>query len=106
LKCEIYGKLILAVLIHRLHAHLNSLFWNKEQRELSFDKFYKRFQERAFAVLAKLLVSVQKAAQYLADEISNVITNCLKLKQRSRKSTLERLETGISEKIVCCTMNS
>jgi hypothetical protein len=106
LKCEIYGKLILAVLIHRLHANLNSLFWNKEHREISFDKFYKRFQERAFSILAKLLASVHKAVQYLADEISNVIINCLKLKQRSRKSTLERLETGIGEKIVCCGVNS
>jgi hypothetical protein len=25
-KCEIYGKLIVAVLVHRIHAHLNSLF--------------------------------------------------------------------------------
>jgi hypothetical protein len=99
LKCEIYGKLILAVLVHRIHAYLNSLFWNRARRELSFDKFYKRFQERAFAVLTHLLVSVQKAAQYLAAQIHNVATNCLKLKQRSRQSTLEMLAGNTEDKV-------
>ena len=99
LKCEIYGKLILAVLVHRIHACLNNLFWNRAQRELSFDKFYKRIQERAFAILSQLLVSVQKAVQYLAAEIRAVATNCLKLKQRSRQSTLEML-TGTKKKKV------
>lgn len=99
LKCEIYGKLILAVLVHRIHAHLNNLFWNRAHRELSFDKFYKRFQERAFAVHTQLLVSIQKAAQYLAAEIRNVVTNCLKLKQHSRQSTLETLAGNMGEKV-------
>jgi hypothetical protein len=99
LKCEIYGKLILAVLVHRIHAHLNNLFWNRAHRELSFDKFYKRFQERAFAVLTQLLVSVQKAAQYLAAAIRTVATNCLKLKQRSRPSTLEMLAGNTEPKV-------
>ncbi len=98
LKCEIYGKLILAVLVHRVYAYLDSLFWNRAQRELSFDKFYKRFQERAFAVLTQLLVSVRKAAQYLAAEIRNLVTNRLKLKQRSRQSTLEMLAGNTEDK--------
>jgi len=99
LKCEIYGKLILAVLVHRVHAYLNNLFWNRAHRELSFDKFYKRFQERAFTVLTQLLVSVQKAAWYLATEIRSVVTNCLKLKQRSRQTTLEILAGSKEKKI-------
>ena len=99
LKCEIYGKLIMAVLIHRIHAHLNNLFWNRAHRELSFDKLYKRFQERAFAILTQLLVSAQKAAQYVAAEIRTVVPNCLKLKQRSRQSTLEMLAGSVGEKV-------
>jgi hypothetical protein len=99
LKCEVYGKLILAVLVHRIHAYLNSLFWNHAHREISFDKFYKRFQERAFAILAHLLVSVRKAIQYLTAEIRSVVTNCLKLKQHSRQSTLEILTENMQEKV-------
>jgi hypothetical protein len=95
LKCEIYGKLILAVLIHRIHAHINTQLWNQARRELSFDKFYKRIQERAFALLHLLLLSVQKAAIYLTAEINRIVKNCLKLQQDSRQTTLETLE-GIS----------
>lgn len=98
LKCEIYGKLILAVLVHRMYAYLNSLFWNHTHREISFDKFYKRFQERAFAILVQLQVSVRKAIQYLTAEIRSIAINCLKLKQLSRQSTLELLAHNIQQK--------
>ena len=95
LRCEIYGKLIFAVLIHRMHALVNNLLWKTFQRELSFDKFYKRIQERAFAILHLLLLSVRKAIEYLAVEIPKVLKNCLKLQQHSRKSTLEKLIENI-----------
>ena len=94
LRCEIYGKLIFAVLMHRMHSLINNLLWKRFQRELSFDKFYKRIQERAFALLHLLLLSVRKAIQYLSVEIPNVLKNCLKLQQRSRKTTLEKLIGG------------
>lgn len=99
LRCEIYGKLILAVLVHRIHAHLNNLLWNQAHRELSFDKFYKRIQERAFALLWLLLGSVPKAANYLADQVTGLVKNCLKLRQRSRKTTLQALEGATDDSI-------
>jgi hypothetical protein len=98
LKCEIYGKLILAVLVHRIHALVNNLLWNQAQLELSFDKFYKRIQERAFAVLHLLLLSVHKAVQYLSGEILRVVKNCLKLYQRSRRTTLEMLSGSTKQR--------
>lgn len=99
LKCEIYGKLILAVLINRVHAHINNQLWNQAHRELSFDKFYKRIQERAFTLLSLLLLSVHKAALYLSDEIDRLVKNCLKLQQRSRQTTLEILEGATAHSV-------
>ena len=99
LKCEIYGKLILAVLVHRIHADLNNLFWNQAHRELSFDKFYKRIQERAFAILHRLLLSVPMAVKYLSVEIRSVVKNCFKLQQRSRQTTLEMLGGKTGQKV-------
>jgi hypothetical protein len=87
------------VLALRIHACLNNSFWNQAQREFSFDKFDKQIQERAFAILSQVLVSVQKAVQYLAAEIRAVATNCLKLMQRSRQSTLE-MPAGTKKKKV------
>jgi len=99
LKCEIYGKLILAVMVHRIHALLNNLFWNQAHRELSFDKFYKRIQECAFATLHRLLLSVPMAVQYLFAEIKTAVKNCLKLQQRSRQTTLEMLEGNTGQRV-------
>jgi Transposase DDE domain len=99
LKCEIYGKLILAVLVQRIHADLNNLFWNRAHRELSFDKFYKRIQERAFAILHQLLLSVPMAVQYLSAEIRSVVNNCFKLQQRSRQTTLQSLEGNTGQEV-------
>jgi hypothetical protein len=89
LLCEIYGKLIIAVMIHRIHADINISIWNTRRRELSMEKLYKRVQERAFIILDLILLSLQKAIDYLKDEIPRLIKNCMKSRQRSRQTTLE-----------------
>ena len=94
LLCEIYGKLIMAVLIHRVHAEINIRLWNNNKRQLSMEKLYKRIQERAFIILDLLLISLQRAIDYLKSEIPRLIKNSLKSKQRSRRTTLEILEFG------------
>jgi len=94
LLCELYGKLIMAVLIHRIHADINIRLWNAKRRELSMEKFYKRIQERAFIILDLLLVSLRKAIAYLEDEIPRLTNNCLKFRQRFRRTTLEIIEYG------------
>ncbi len=92
LRCELYGKLIGAVLIHRIHASETNRLWNSKRREVSMDKFYKRFQERAFTLLRLLLASVSDAVAYLRDQIKRIIPACLKERQCSRMTTLECLE--------------
>lgn len=92
LRCELYGKLIGAVIIHRIHASATNRLWNAQRREVSMDKFYKRFQERAFTLLRLLLADVGEALQYLRDQIKHILPMCLKNRQRSRLTTLEMLE--------------
>ena len=92
LRCELYGKLIGAVLIHRIHAAETNRFWNTKRREVSMEKLYKRFQERAFTLLAMRLSSVLEAVAYRRDQIKRIIPACLKGRQRSRMTTLEILE--------------
>ena len=94
LLCEIYGKMIMAIIIHRIHAEKNIMLWNNKRREVSMDKLYKRIQERAFVILGLLLKSPIAAIKYLETEIENMTKICLKNKQRSRKTTLEMLEFG------------
>lgn len=91
-RCELYGKLIGAVLIHRIHAAETNRLWRSKRREVSMEKFYKRFQERAFSFFRKLLFSIAKGVAYLQDQLRQIIPACLKGRQRSRMSTLEILE--------------
>ena len=86
--------MIMAIIIHRIHAERNIMIWNNRRREVSMDKLYKRIQERDFVILGLLLKSPSAAIHYLDTEIENMITICLKNKQRSRRTTLEILEFG------------
>lgn len=92
LRCELYGKLIGAVIIHRIHAAATNRLWNTRRREVSMEKLYKRFQERAFTLMHKMLASVGKAIAYLRIQLAKLIPACLKEQQRSRRTTLECLD--------------
>jgi hypothetical protein len=89
LRCELYGKLIAATIIHRIHASETNRLWNKQRREVSMDKLYKRIQERAFTLMGMLLVSFGSAIAYLNDQLTMLIPACLKDRQPSRLTTLE-----------------
>lgn len=92
LRCELYGKLIMAVLIHYLHSSLNFEMWSTKKTEVSFDKLYKRIQERMFSFFHDLLTSATAAVDKFIIEIKSLGSACIKTRQRSRKTTLELLE--------------
>jgi hypothetical protein len=92
LRCELYGKLIAATIIHRIHATETNRLWNKQRREVSMEKLYKRIQERAFTLMRMMLVSSCVAIAYLNDQLTKLIPACLKDRQPSRLTTLECLE--------------
>jgi hypothetical protein len=96
LRCELYGKLIMAVLIHRVHAFLQGELWHSNRQEVSFDKLYKRFQERAFMLLRQCIVSLSAAVSFLRMEIPRMLCACYKAHQRSRQTTLQRLDQPLS----------
>ena len=92
LRCELYGKLIGAVIIHRIHAAETNRLWNTQRREVSMEKLYKRFQERAFTLMRMMLASVGEALAYLRIQLAKLIPACLKEQQPSRRTTLECLD--------------
>ena len=92
LRCEILGKLILAVIIHAIHSSLNAIMWTTRKREVSFDKLYKRIQERAFSLIQSILHNVVTAVKQFLREINRLVSSCIKTRQPSRKTTLELLE--------------
>lgn len=96
LRCELYGKLIMATLIHSLHSSLNAEQWKATKQEVSFDKLYKRIQERAFTLLCNMLRSVGPALRQFCREIKRIARSCIKTRQPSRQTTLELLENSVS----------
>jgi hypothetical protein len=92
LRCELYGKLIGAILIHRIHAFLNPRMWNSTRKEVSMEKLYKRLQERAFNLLTLMLSSMTQAINYLGKELQHIARHCLKGTQLSRLTTLQLLD--------------
>lgn len=93
LRCELYGKLITAITIHRIHAIETNRLWNSKRREVSMDKLYKRLQERAFTFLGRLLCSFNEAIAHMQQSLKRIIPTCLKARQPSRLTTLEALES-------------
>jgi hypothetical protein len=99
LRCELYGKLITAVWMQRLHAVANTAVWNAARQEISLAKLYKRLQERAFLLSQLVLWSEAQARGYLSQELEKVLRHCRKHRQRSRMTTLEMLEAGFDPKL-------
>lgn len=92
LRCEVIGRMIVAVLITRLHAVFNSQLWNTKHKEISFEKLYKRIQERALSIAKFLLKSVKKALEYLRGEAHTLLRDCVKSSYPARRTTLEKIE--------------
>ena len=95
LRCELYGKLIAAVWVQRLHAVANTALWNASRQEISLAKLYKRLQERAFLLAQFVMGSWTQARGYLSKELEKILRHCRKHRQRSRMTTLEMLEAGV-----------
>lgn len=99
LRCELYGKLIAAVWVQRLHAVANTTLWNTSRQEISLAKLYKRLQERAFLLAQLVMGSEAQAMAYLSQELETLLRYCRKHRQRSRMTTLEMLEAGFDPQL-------
>ncbi|MEZ4420959.1 MAG: transposase [Nitrospirales bacterium] len=95
LRCELYGKLIAAVWVQRLHAVANTARWTTARQEISLAKLYKRLQERAFLLSQLVMRSEAQAMAYLSQELETLLKHCRKHRQRSRMTTLDMPKPGI-----------
>jgi hypothetical protein len=94
--CELYGKLTVLVLIYRLFSPINARLWNSQKKELSFDKFFKRIQERALSIIDALLSSLPSALARLNRYLRSITPRCIKYHQKSRLTSLQIIDRGLS----------
>jgi hypothetical protein len=72
-RCELYGKWIAAVLVHRIHTWANQARWLAAGQEISLEKLYKRLQERAFQLAQQLIISFSQGRAHLIRELEPLL---------------------------------
>jgi hypothetical protein len=97
LKCELYGKLILATIVHRIHHHLNSYMWNSSKRELSLDKLWKYIQARIGTFHKQMLRGAVVFTAYVNSLLGSIMVICEKNHQNKRKSSLQLIDEMIGD---------
>jgi hypothetical protein len=97
LKCELYAKMILAVIVHRIHQHVNSHLWAAQKRELSIDKLWKFIDSWK----ETLCEAAKRGARRLAATINGmhmtIARVCEKLHQKSRTTTLQKIDEMLGD---------
>ena len=85
-KCELYAKLILAVIIHTMHHHLHHYMWNKKRREISFDKLWKFIVSRSESLHEAIMKSMEmfsKKVNSLLGKMINMLPPIVKTRNSS-----------------------
>lgn len=99
LKCELHAKLILAVITHTVHHHLQHYIWNKERREISFDKLWKFIVSRSESLHEAIKKSMETFSHKVNSLLGKMIKDCEKLHQPSRKTTLQMIDEMLGDSL-------
>lgn len=99
LLCELYGKLILAVIVHNSYGCLNSYMWNTERKEISFWCLWNFIIDHAQRMHEVIKVSVDKFIFLYNSYMTEVQKNCIKYHQPSRKTTLQQIDEMIGDNV-------
>jgi len=89
--CEIYGRLILASFLTKVHSVVKEIVYEDCEIELSLDKMLKRFTERAFNFTTLLLRNIHEAIDYLMEILKLCSKTCLKERQGTRMTPREKI---------------
>ena len=92
-QCEIWARLIAAVVIFAWHAHLQAACWAQNQREISFAQVARTFQQHAILLASALIEGGQRLHNELWKLWRTLLYTTIKGRQRSRKTTYETLHT-------------
>lgn len=90
-QCEIWARLIAAIVAFAWHAHLQAACWGQSQREISFAQVAKTFQQHAILLASALIQRGQRLRNELWKLWRLLLYTTVKGRQRSRKTTFESL---------------
>ena len=95
--CELYAKLIFAVIIHRSYQYVNSNLWKTERKEISFWCLCNYIADHSQLLHEAAKTSVKKFIGFFNLYIDEIFYNCIKYYQPSRKTTLQYIDEMIGD---------
>jgi len=96
-RCELYAKLILTVIIHRLYKYIHLLMWKAEKRELSIDKFWKYMDSNKQKLHEMYKHGISNFINYINQTLTHIIMSCEKNHQKSRYTSLQMIDNMLGD---------
>jgi len=90
-QCEIWARLIAAVVLFAWHAHLQAACWAQRQREISFAQVARQLQPNGLSLALALIQGGQRLREELWRLWRHLLHTTRKGRQRTRKTTWETL---------------
>ena len=91
IQCEIWARLICAVLLFLWHAHASAECWRRHACEVSFEKLIRLMQHWGLTLTRAFLGEQRELLQLLRTLWKHILTNTRKGRQKSRPTTWENL---------------
>lgn len=91
IQCEIWARLLCAVLLFLWHAHANAHCWRQHQSEISFEKLVRVMQQWGHTLARAFLKGPEERRQELRTLWGHLLVNARKGRQKSRTNTWDRL---------------
>ena len=91
-QCEIWGRLIAAVVLFAWHRYLQAVCWAGRRRELSFAQLACQLRQHGMTLAQGLIEGGQALRDYLWKLLRQLLRTTVKGRQRTRKTTWQNLE--------------
>jgi hypothetical protein len=92
IQCEIWARLIGALVVFGWHGHLQAASWARRRAELSFGQVARQLQSRGLSLAAALIVGGQPLQAYLWQIWNHLLVTTRQGRQRTRQSTWQALQ--------------
>jgi len=90
-QCEIWARLLAAVLVFNWHAHANAASWKTRRCEISFEKLARMVQQWGHTLARDLFRGTAHLARALSELWEQILKNARKERQPSRTNTVDNL---------------
>jgi hypothetical protein len=91
-QCEIWARLIGALVVFGWHGHLQAASWARRRAELSFGQVARQLQSRGLSLAEALIVGGEHLRVWLWQVWNHLLVTTRKGRQRTRKTTWQALQ--------------